>query len=63
MMAGHSTKRRPQVVGVIASGADLKRAMRMRRPPDLFELRLDHLADMTDQVQRAVWEIVRLVPV
>lgn len=51
MMAGHSTKRRPRVVGVIASGADLERAMRMRRPPDLFELRLDRLAGMADEVE------------
>jgi 3-dehydroquinate dehydratase-1 len=35
---------RPQrIVGVIFSGADLARARRMRRPPDLFELRLDRL--------------------
>ena len=51
MMAGHSTKRRPRVVGVIASGADLERAVRMRRPPDLFELRLDRLAGMADEVE------------
>ena len=43
MMARRSTKRRPRVVGVIASRADLERAVRMRRPPDLFELRLDRL--------------------
>jgi 3-dehydroquinate dehydratase-1 len=35
---------RPQrIVGVIFSGADLARARRMRRAPDLFELRLDRL--------------------
>jgi len=35
---------RPQkIVGVIFSCADLERALRMRRPPDLFELRLDRL--------------------
>jgi len=59
MMASRSVKRRPRVVGVIASGADLKRATRMRRPPDLFELRLDHLADMADQVQRALPKLRR----
>ena len=32
-----------KIVGVIFSHADLKRALRMRRPPDLFELRLDRL--------------------
>jgi 3-dehydroquinate dehydratase I len=52
MMAGHSTKRRPRVVGVIASRADLERAVRMRRPPDLFELRLDHLAGMADELEK-----------
>jgi 3-dehydroquinate dehydratase I len=51
MMAGRSTKRRPQVVGVIASRADLEGALRIRRPPDLFELRLDRLAGFTDQVE------------
>ena len=51
MMARRSTKRRPRIVGVIASRADLERAVRMRRPPDLFELRLDRLAGMADQVE------------
>jgi 3-dehydroquinate dehydratase-1 len=59
MTARHSTKRYPRVVGVIASGADVKRATRMRRPPDLFELRLDHLADMAEQVQRALPKLRR----
>jgi 3-dehydroquinate dehydratase I len=59
MTARHSTRRCPRVVGVIASRADLKRATRMRRPPDLFELRLDHLLDMADQVQRALPKLRR----
>jgi 3-dehydroquinate dehydratase-1 len=54
MMTLHSAKRRPRIVGVIASGADLERAVRMRRLPDLFELRLDGLARMADQVERAL---------
>ena len=54
MMAGHSTKRRPRIVVVIASGADLERALRMRRLPDLFELRLDHLADMAGDVEKVL---------
>jgi len=54
MMARRSTKRRPRVVGVIASGADLERAVRMRRPPDLFELRLDRLAGMADEVEKVL---------
>ena len=35
--------RTPRIVGVIASGADLARALRLRSLPDLFELRLDAL--------------------
>ena len=54
MMARRSTKRRPRVVGVIASRADLEQALRMRRPPDLFELRLDRLAGMADQVENVL---------
>ena len=56
MIARRSIKRRPRVVGVIASRADLERAVRMRRPPDLFELRLDRLAGMADQVESVVTE-------
>ena len=59
MMARRSTKRRPRVVGVIASRADLERAVRMRRPPDLFELRLDRLAGMADQVESALPKLRR----
>src|ERR1044072_8669908 len=36
----------PAVVGVIASTDELRLASRMRAPPDLFELRLDHLPDL-----------------
>jgi len=36
----------PRIVGVIFSRADLRRASRMRKPPDLFELRLDRLVDV-----------------
>jgi 3-dehydroquinate dehydratase type I len=41
---------RPQIVGVIFSRADFQRALRMRKPPDLFELRLDRLANCLDEV-------------
>ena len=37
--------RPPKIVGVIFSRSDLERATRMRKPPDLFELRLDRLID------------------
>ncbi len=40
----------PRIVGVIFSQRDLRRAVRLRRPPDFFELRLDalvrHLAEI-----------------
>ena len=52
MTARRSVKRRPRVVGVIASRADLDRAVRMRRLPDLFELRLDRLAGIVSHVER-----------
>ncbi len=54
MMTRRSTKRRLRIVGVIASSADLDRALRMRRPPDLFELRLDCLTDAADQLQNTL---------
>lgn len=54
MTARRSIKRRPRVVGVIASRADLDRAVRMRRPPDLFELRLDRLAGIAGKVENLV---------
>jgi 3-dehydroquinate dehydratase I len=53
-MACRSTKRGPRVVGVIASRADLERALRMRKPPDLFELRLDRLACIADHVENVL---------
>ena len=49
MTARRLTKRRSRVVGVIASRDDLERALRMRRPPDLFELRLDLLTGVVDR--------------
>ena len=43
--------RRPRLVGVIMSLTDLDSAIRMRKPPDLFELRLDQLARDIDEVE------------
>jgi 3-dehydroquinate dehydratase I len=45
---------RPRVVGVIMSQADLDLAIRMRKPPDLFELRLDHLAGIVDELEKKI---------
>lgn len=51
MTERRSTKRRPRIVGVIASRDDLEQALRMRRPPDLFELRLDHLTGVLGRIE------------
>ncbi len=43
-----------RIVGVIASGAALARAARLRQPPDLFELRLDALQKSLGEVEAAL---------
>jgi 3-dehydroquinate dehydratase-1 len=45
---------RPKLVGVIASGADLQIALRMERPPDLFEIRLDSLSPISNQLEKKI---------
>ena len=40
------------LVGVIAAPADLRFALAMHQPPDLFELRLDCLCDIASQLER-----------
>ena len=45
------SKAHAQIVGVIASRADLRFALRMRLPPDLFELRLDQLPGCLDELE------------
>ncbi|PYI97251.1 MAG: hypothetical protein DME98_08935 [Verrucomicrobia bacterium] len=56
MTARASAGRRPhsRVVGVITSYTDLEFAVRMRQPPDLFELRLDQLADIIDELEKKI---------
>lgn len=44
----------PWIVAVIASIDDLHRAIRLRRSPDLFELRLDALAQHLSQLDEAL---------
>ena len=51
MTARRAIKRRPRIIGVITSRDDLEQALRMRRPPDLFELRLDRLAGVLGRVE------------
>ena len=52
MRARRSSRRRSRIVGVIASRDDLERALRMRRPPDLCELRLDLLTGVVDRLEK-----------
>jgi 3-dehydroquinate dehydratase I len=51
---GLSKIAQPKIVGVIASAADLKVALGMDKPPDLFELRLDCLSPILRRLERAV---------
>jgi 3-dehydroquinate dehydratase-1 len=43
-----------QIVGVIVSRSNFQRALRMRNPPDLFELRLDALAGNIEAVRQGI---------
>lgn len=47
----------PQIVGVIFTRIDLRRAVRMRNPPDLFELRLDALFARNEEVKAALGDL------
>jgi 3-dehydroquinate dehydratase-1 len=47
----------PQIVGVIFTRADLRRAVRLRNPPDFFELRLDALRTKGDEVETVVADL------
>ncbi len=49
----------PCLVAVITSRADLDSAIRLRKPPDLFELRLDQLAGDLDAVENRVSKLRR----
>jgi 3-dehydroquinate dehydratase-1 len=48
------SKPHARVVAVIVSRRDLHRALRMKNPPDLFELRLDHLLGCLDEVEKNI---------
>ena len=50
-------KMMPQIVGVITSPADLRFAIAMPEPPHLFELRLDHLCTIIDQLKRKIHKL------
>src|SRR6266581_7794037 len=61
MTARRSAPNGPRVVGVIASPADMDRAMRIRRPPNFFELRLDRLAGIVDQLENKLPKLPALL--
>ena len=44
-------RKKPLVVAVITTPAELRRATRLPDPPDLFELRLDHFVGKGDQLE------------
>jgi 3-dehydroquinate dehydratase I len=52
----------PRLVGVVTSIADLDTALRLPRPADLFELRLDHLCRQLDQVEKQLSNLSKLAP-
>jgi 3-dehydroquinate dehydratase I len=47
-------KETPRLVGVITSCDGLRIAARLRKPPDFFELRLDHFADIAGDVETMI---------
>ena len=51
-MKKQSPAQDPQIVAVIASATDFQRATRLRRQPDLLELRLDALAPISAEIFR-----------
>jgi 3-dehydroquinate dehydratase I len=44
----------PKIVGVVFSRRDLRRALRMRKPPDFFELRLDRFVHDLAELRAAI---------
>jgi 3-dehydroquinate dehydratase-1 len=47
----------PQIAGVIFTRIDLQRAVRMRNPPDLFELRLDALFAIREELEASLRDL------
>ena len=54
---------RPLLVGVIASPADLRFALALKEPPDLFEVRLDCLGNVVDQLERKMSTLSAKAPI
>jgi 3-dehydroquinate dehydratase-1 len=54
-MAKKSSKtRRGRIVGVITTAEELRQASRMVAPPDFFELRLDRLSGLEDEIEKVI---------
>ena len=49
-----TSRRRPRVVAVVTSPAELDFAIRMGKPPDFFELRLDRLVHAVDRLDNKI---------
>jgi 3-dehydroquinate dehydratase I len=47
----------PKIVGVICTNVDLRRATRMRSPPDLFELRLDTICARNEEISSSLEDL------
>src|SRR6266481_4170782 len=45
---------RCRIVGVITTVPELRMATKMSRPPDLFELRLDHLVGLEPELEKKI---------
>lgn len=50
-------RERCDIVGVIASEADLRQAVALEEPPDFFELRLDQLFPIRDTVEQEISQL------
>ena len=57
MSLGRKAARRPKIVAVIWTAKDVDCAVRMRNPPDLFELRLDALYPRTEHLRSKIGRI------
>lgn len=57
MSLGRRRRFKSKIIGVIMTETDLDRAVRMRKPPDLFELRLDSLYSLTEDIRRRVTKL------
>ena len=51
------SRERCATVGVVATAADLEMACSMPEPPDLFELRLDHLFPIQDDLEKRLSDL------